>query len=187
MLAVEDREIRPLTADEVMRMVAAGILGENEHVELLHGVLTAVSPQDPPHALPIRRLTRWLASGVSDGRFDLAVQLPLRVPDPTSLPEPDVLVTEPSDEVPHPETALLAIEVAWSSKRVDLRVKPPLYAAAGVPECWVVDVAARAVERFSEPTSQGYAARSRSVPPEALAPIAFAVEPLALEALFAGL
>jgi len=66
---------------------------------------------------------------------DVRVQLPLRVPDATSLPEPDVAVVARDDlTISHPRTALLVIEVAESSLPVDTTVKPALYAAAGVPD-----------------------------------------------------
>jgi len=49
-LTVGDRDVRPLTADEVLRMVELGVLGEDERVELLHGVVTTMSPQSEGHA-----------------------------------------------------------------------------------------------------------------------------------------
>ena len=185
--ALEDRPVRPLTADEVMAMVRAGILDGDERVELLHGVLTRMSPQDPPHSAPVQRLTTWLAPLLVAGSHGLRVQLPMRVPDRTSLPEPDIAVVERTSVVEHPSTALLVIEVAVSSLLTDTRIKPALYAAAGVAELWVLDVAGRRVECFTDPRADGYAARRTVEPPERLTPQAVDIEPLDLAGLLAGL
>ena len=186
-LTVEDRPVRPLTADEAMRMVELGIIGPDERVELLHGVLTRMSPQHPPHAVPTQRLTTWLAPLMVAGTHDVRVQLPLTVPDRTSLPEPDIAVVEHDEVIAHPSTALLVVEVAVSSLRIDTRIKPPLYAAAGVPELWVVDIPGGHVNVFTEPGAEGYARREHHAPPAALRPRALDVDPLDLRTLFAGL
>jgi Uma2 family endonuclease len=187
-LTVGDRPIRPITADEAIRMVQAGILGEDEHVELLDGVLTRVSPQHEPHAVVVQRLTRWLAPLMVRGTHDVRVQLPFRVPDPTSLPEPDLAVVLRDDtEIGHPTGAPLVIEVAESSVRVDLGRKVELYASAAVPEYWVIDLRGRAVERFAGPEHGAFGARTTSAPPERLVPAALDVAPLDLADLFRGL
>src|SRR4051794_20422286 len=79
-----DRPARPLTADEVMRMVEAGILDENERVELLHGVLWQKAVKSPQHSTLKGRLVRWL--GDSPNR-EVRTEEPLVLPDCTSLPE----------------------------------------------------------------------------------------------------
>jgi Uma2 family endonuclease len=187
-LTVGDRTIRPITADEAIRMVEAGILGEDEHVELLDGVLTRVSTQHEPHAIVVQRLTRWLAPLMVRGTHDVRVRMPFRVPDPTSLPEPDLAVVRRDDAVVgHPTTAPLVVEVAVSSLGVDLGRKAELYAMAGVPEYWVVDVAGRAVERFSRPGRAAFRARTTSAGPEHLAPAALDLAPVDLAGLFRGL
>jgi Uma2 family endonuclease len=187
-LTVGDRDVRPLTADEVLRMVEFGILSEDEPVELLLGVLTAVRPQTEEHAAVLQRLLRWLAPLVVAGAHDVRMQMPLVVPDRTSLPEPDVAVVERDDSsLAHPTTALLVIEVAVSSLRTDTRVKPPLYAAAGVPELWVVEPQGRRVRVFGDPRDGSYAGELRAGPDDLLQPRAVDVAPLDLAELFAGL
>jgi Uma2 family endonuclease len=181
-----DRPVRPLTADEVLRMVEAGILGEGRRVELLHGALTEMSPQSPEHAEIVVRLTRWLDAALP--RFVVRGRSPLMVPDRTSLPEPDIAVVEPGEYLrAHPEGALLVIEVASSSLEIDTRIKPDLYAAAGVPVYWVVDVVTKRVRVFREPRGGGYAARTMLGPDGSLAPVAVDVAPLELAELFRGL
>ena len=185
-LTVGDRPVRPLTADDVMEMVRAGIIGDDDRVELLHGVLTAMSPQHPPHAVVTQRLTRWLAPLMVEGAHDVRVQLPFRVPDQTSLPEPDIAVVERDDaRIDHPQEALLVIEVADSSLRVDTAIKPALYASAGVPEYWVVDVAGHRVRIFERPAGDAYRER-RVLDAGSAAPHAIDAGVLDLDALFVG-
>jgi Uma2 family endonuclease len=185
-LTVGDRPVRPLTQDEVLRMVEAGILGDDEPVELLHGVLTAVSPKTPAHEEAKLRIGRWLAPGFAEGRYDVRTEGPVAVPDRTSLPEPDIAVVERGHAIAHPGTALLVVEVAVSSLRVDTTIKPDLYAAAGVPEYWVVDVGRRRLQVFTEPGSDGYRSTS-TIADGTIAPTAVEVDPLDVAALLAGL
>lgn len=186
-LTYGDRDVRPLSADEVLRMVEAGILDEGPRFELLRGVLTEVSPQNERHAAVVQRLVRWLAPLVVAGTHDARAQLPLRVPDRTSLPEPDIAVVERDEtSIAHPSSALLVIEVAVSSLRLDTTIKPPLYAAAGVPEVWVVDVEGRLVRCFSEPSARGYRGE-RVVRDGWLSPLAVDVPQLEVGSLLAGL
>jgi Uma2 family endonuclease len=187
-LTVGDRAVRPLTADEVLRMVELGILSEDEPVELLHVVLTAVTPQSVAHVAVLQRLQRWLAPLVVAGAHDVRIQVPLAVPDRTSLPEPDVAVVERDDSLlAHPTSALLVIEVAVSSLRTDTRIKLPLYALAGVPELWVVDIDARRVRVFADARDGSYASEVRAGPDGLLRPAALDIGALDLARLFAGL
>jgi Uma2 family endonuclease len=143
--------IHRFDTDTYNRMVATGAL-EGERVELLEGLLVAVSPHGPEHARVIEELTAHLASA----RARLRVQLPLE-PRPGSEPEPDLALME---QIPsphrHPRTLLLAVEVAVSSHRRDREVKAGLYAGAGVPTYWLVDVPGRTVEVYSDPGHGGY-------------------------------
>jgi len=133
-------------------MVASGAL-EGEPVELLEGWLVDVmSPQSPDHATIIERLTRSL--GRAHAR--LRIQLPLEVP-PDSEPEPDLaLIADPSSPSHHPRTALLVVEVSVSTHAIDRNVKAKLYAKAGVPIYWLVDVPGKAMEVRSDPGPDGY-------------------------------
>jgi Uma2 family endonuclease len=183
-----ERAVRPLTADEVLRMVDAGILSEDEPVELLHGVLTTVSPKSPEHEAVKSRLISWLWPGVMRRRYLVRIEAPIAVRDRTSLPEPDVAVVEPQDYTSrHPETAVLVVEVAVSSVRTDTRIKPALYAAAGVPELWVVDVPALRVRILRDPRAGGYAVEQTAGAGDLLEPTHVDAPPLAVAELLAGL
>lgn len=186
-LTVGDREVRPLTADDVMRMVELGILAEDEPVELLYGALTTMSAKTPAHEVVKMRLAEWLPAP-ADPRYIVRTEAPISVPDRTSLPEPDLAVVERADYLAsHPGTALLVIEVAVSSLRVDTQIKPALFAAAGVPDYWVVDVPARCVRTFARPDGGVYTATGTARAGDRLAPSAVGVDPLDVRTLLAGL
>ncbi len=185
-VTLEGLPIRSLTADDVMAMVDHGILGEDERVELLYGVLTEVSGSKPPHAVVIQRLNRWLAPLMVAGTHDVRVQLVMVVPDRTSLPVPDVVVIERSDVVAHPTTAPLVIEVAHTSHRVDMKLKVPLYASAGVPEYWVVDVKRGGARIFRDPVGDRYGSDVTVGRDAILTPAHVDAAPLALSELLAG-
>lgn len=187
--SVGERRVRPLTAAEMLRMVELGVMDAHEPVELLHGMLVRRGPKTPEHETTMVRLMRWLAPGIRDGRFDARVASPFALPDPTSLPEPDVAIVERADGPPaYPRTALLVVEIADGTLRTDLEVKPPLYAAAGVPEVWVLDVAGRRMHVLEQPEPEGGYGQVRTVddPAEALAPRQVDAERVTLAQLLGG-
>jgi Uma2 family endonuclease len=154
-----------------------------EHVELVHGIVVAMSPIGPPHSNAVSRLDRLLHPRLLD-RAIVRVQQPFVACD-DSEPEPDVAVVPlGSYTAEHPARALLIIEVAESSLEYDRDTKGPLYAASGVAEYWVVDLAGRAIEVYSE-SRDGRYARTRRVPEGAsVAPAAFPDVTVAVADLF---
>jgi Uma2 family endonuclease len=144
--------IHRFDVDTYNNMVELGAL-EGQSVELLEGLLVdKMSPQSPGHAAVIKRL----ADRLSDAPASLSIQLPLEVR-PDSVPEPDLaLMTEERMPDRHPRSALLVVEVAVSSHGVDRGAKAELYASAGVPVYWLVDVPGRTVEVRTEPCPDGY-------------------------------
>lgn len=141
-----------LDAERYARIVESGAL-EGQRVELIDGIIVEMSPQSPAHALIIQRLTRHLANAATAA---LRVQLPLATAS-DSVPEPDLaLDSAPESATHHPTSAVLVVEVAHSSQTLDSGRKAQLYAAAGVPVYWVVDLTARAVELRTDPAPGGY-------------------------------
>ena len=103
----------------------------------------------------MRLLLASLTLALAD-RAIVRVQSPLALGD-RSQPEPDIAVVKTADySAEHPAAALVVIEVATSSLRQDRRVKTPLYAAANIPEFWLVDVKARRIEVHRDPRGDGY-------------------------------
>jgi Uma2 family endonuclease len=91
-----------------------------------------------------------------------------------SLPEPDVLVSDPAEAATdHPARGLLVIEVSDTSLDYDRTVKRALYAEAGTPEYWVVNLEERCVEVFRDPADGAYARHAVVGEEETLTALAF--------------
>jgi Uma2 family endonuclease len=151
---IAPERVRPITRAEYNRMGEMGLFVD-ERVELLHGLLVAMSPIGGPHNYAVSRLTHLLVLAVAD-RGVVRIQMPFAASD-DSEPEPDVAVVAPGDYLDdHPRTAWLIIEVAETSVRKDRGVKAPLYAACGVPEYWIVDVTNGTVEVYTAPVAGRY-------------------------------
>jgi Uma2 family endonuclease len=165
------------------QIVASGAL-EGRHVELLDGLVVQMRPQSPAHATLIARLTGHFAAAT---RWQTRVQLPIEVA-PDSEPEPDVAVlTHGTDPMRHPRTALLVVEVAVSSQAIDREVKSRLYARAGIPTYWLVDLPAHAVEIHTHPRGERYTHCERMGGDTLLTCPLDGVDDLPLATLFKGL
>jgi Uma2 family endonuclease len=148
--------VRPLRRSEFDVLVEHGAFDPGERIQLPDGELVVPSPQNPPHAGIVEALTERLVPALF-GTARERVQLPLAAGE-HSEPEPDLAVVpadEPRDR--HPERALLVIEVADATVRLDLVRKARIYAAAGVPVYWVTDVPGGVVHVHTDPTPEGYA------------------------------
>jgi Uma2 family endonuclease len=150
---------RLFTADEYYRLAAAGILRENDRVELLDGDIVEMTPIGSHHAACVDRLNALLQRRV-EGRGILRVQNPIRL-NSRSEPQPDLSVLKLRTDFyasshPQPGDVLLVIEVADSSASFDRDVKIPLYARSGVPEVWLVDLQEGHIEIFAQPVAEGY-------------------------------
>ena len=144
--------LRRWTRLEYDRLVELGIFEAGERLELLDGFLVVREPQGSRHAAGIRRVLAALHRALGDA-WQIDSQLPVAL-DAVSEPEPDVMVVPSQvgayrDE--HPSHPFLVVEVAETSYRIDRQFKMSLYARAGVPECWIIDVARNVVEVHREP------------------------------------
>lgn len=159
MLTALDPSIRRhrLTVDDVERMVDSGILADDAPVELLEGELVAVNPQGPAHATGRAVLGDLLRRAYAGAC--VRDQSPLRCGE-FSLPEPDLAVVrgraqDYATRHPRGDEALLVLEISRSSQNVD-HAKAAVYAAAGVPEYWIVDLVARCITVHREPRDAEY-------------------------------
>ena len=131
---------RLFTAHEYHRIVDAGILRENDRVELIRGEIIAMSPISPPHNAAILRANQALGRIVGD-RALVGVQGSIRL-DEYDEPQPDLYLLRPKDDFyasghAGPADILLIVEVADSSLKCDQSAKLELYAGTGVPEYWI--------------------------------------------------
>ena len=152
---------RRFTVDEYYRMAETGILRHDDRVELLDGEIVEMTPIGSRHAACVDRLME-LVQRCTEGRGILRVQGPIRL-DVHSEPEPDLAVLKRRADYyasahPGPGDVLLVVEVADASLRYDRDVKIGLYARAGIPETWLVDLQNERVDVFTEPSPQGYRA-----------------------------
>jgi Uma2 family endonuclease len=177
---------RKFTAVEFVQMYEAGILAESERVELLEGEIFTMSPIGPLHMGIVNRLTRLLVRQAGDDGV-VSVQNSVLL-DPHSLPQPDFALLKPrADDYTkshaQPADVLLLIEVAQTSLAHDRRKKLPLYAAAGVPEVWIVNLNQKQIEQFSQPHGRQYkqhtvVLRGEAIAASLLPAVAFGVDQL---------
>jgi Uma2 family endonuclease len=155
---------RLLTVDEYHRMGEAGILTDDDRVELIEGELVAMAPIGTEHIASTNALTHLLVMAVG-GRGIVSVGNPVRL-NRHSEPQPDFSVLKPRDDyrktMPRPEDTMLAVEVANTSLEYDRKVKLALYARAGIPEVWIVNLAAKEVEVHRSPAGDNYASVTRA-------------------------
>ncbi len=146
------------TVEDYQQMGDAGILGEDDRVELIAGEIVDMSPIRPRHAACVNRSTRLLSRHVGDAGW-VSVQNPVRLGDHDE-PQPDLMVLRLGPDydrsLPTPADVLLLIEVADTSLSYDRRVKIPMYARAGIAEVWLVDLKGQVVLRYAEPHEGAY-------------------------------
>jgi len=174
--------IRPLKRSEYDRLVQLGCF-EDEKIELLDGMLVAMTPQGSGHSHAIRLLTELFMRGVGN-RASVQCQLPLGASD-DSEPEPDIAVV-PRQEYfdDHPTRAHLIVEVADTSLRKDRLLKGALYARVGIPEYWIVNVPERVVEVYRSPRDGEYRSVTTHGTEELIHPLAFTDVNIAVADLF---
>src|SRR3712207_3329118 len=140
--------------EEYHRMLEAGVLTEDDRVELIGGEIVDMTPIGWRHVACVNRLNMLLAAFAAGKGYTVSVQNPLRLAGDAE-PQPDLaLIKErPRREVPTPEDVLLVVEVAEASLTYDREIKLPLYARAGIPEVWLVDLPHRKIEVRIDPAS----------------------------------
>ena len=145
--------------DQYYRLAKAGIIKPDDRVELIEGEIIRMSPIGSPHAACVRRSTHLLERAVL-GRAIVSVQNPVRLSD-LSEPVPDFALLKPRDDFyeehhPTPEDVLIIIEVSDSTILSDRNVKMPLYARAGIPEAWLVNLPKKMIEVYYDVTDGRY-------------------------------
>ena len=150
---------RLFTTEEYHRMAQNGVLTEDDRVELIEGEVLEMSPIGSRHAACVNRLTQFLSSQLGR-RAIVSVQNPIHL-GARSEPQPDLALLHPRtdfyvDAHPEPDDVLLVIEVAETSQDSDRAVKIPLYAKAGIPVVWLVDLEGEGVQAHTKPSPHGY-------------------------------
>lgn len=149
------------TVEEYYKMAEVGILKPSDRFELIKGEIYKMSPINSQHAGHVTRLNTLLNKLLADKAI-ISIQNPIHISN-FSEPEPDIAVLKPVDHFyierhPQPEDVLLIIEISDTSLRHDRQVKLPLYAEAGIPEVWILNLLENAIEIYSSPAHQSYQA-----------------------------
>lgn len=147
----------PITVERYHQMIRSGILTEDDRVELLDGMLVPKMPISPRHRRATERAFAALARAVPGGWY-VTMQQPITAVG--SEPEPDVAVVrgttdDYTDRHPGPDDVALVIEVADSSLDRDRTEKRAIYAAAAIPQYWIVNLVDRRVEAGADPSGPG--------------------------------
>lgn len=150
---------RRFTVEEYHQMGEAGILHEDDRVELLDGHLYVMSPIGSQHAACVRRLTRLFIQQAEPDAL-VSGQNPVRLGQ-TSEPEPDLALLAPREDDyatrhPRPDEVFLVVEVAESSEPFDRSTKLALYARAEIPEYWVVALEENRIHVYRNPEKDRY-------------------------------
>ena len=143
-----------LTVDQYHQMITNGILTEEDPVELLEGYLVTKMPRSPEHDYAISTLSDEL-SRLVPRTFTLRGQCAATIQE--SEPEPDLVVARGDRSLyrhkhPGPVDTALVIEVSASSLHRDRTDKARIYARAGIPVYWVVNVIDKVIEVYTQPS-----------------------------------
>ena len=157
-------------------MIEAGILRDDERIELIEGELLNMAPIGAAHAWGVTQLSAFFMEALANS-VHVWTQLPIVLPD-WSQPQPDIALVRRkpggyAQALPGPEDVLLVIEVSDSSLAYDRGTKLPLYAKHSISETWIVDLQARCIEVYRQPGPKGYKRRLEFRGTDPVAPAAF--------------
>ena len=147
------------TVAEYERMGEIGIFSEDDRVELVCGEIIEMSPIGERHAACVGLLTQLITLLLQRSAI-VWVQNPVQL-DEHSEPQPDLVVLKPRADFyrsskPTPADVLLVIEVSDTTLEYDRQIKVPLYARAGIPETWVVNLPEERIEAYADPADGAY-------------------------------
>ncbi|MBI2315731.1 MAG: Uma2 family endonuclease [Betaproteobacteria bacterium] len=157
--ALETAHRRKLSLEEFHRMGEAGILGEDDRIELIDGEMIEMAPIGAQHLAMVNRLSRMLNLAAGKDAI-VSTQNPVALP-PQNEPQPDVALLRPRADdyrarLPTAADVLLIIEIADTTLVYDRDVKIPLYARHGVAEVWLFDIQSGSLFVHREPAPKGY-------------------------------
>lgn len=152
------RALRPLTVADVDRLAETGAFHPDERLELIQGVLVPMTAPGPQHSA-VAAYINMLLTEIARQERTVVVPAGGFEADDVNLLSPDLLLMRPGamsfGERPKPKDVLLLVEISKSSLDLDMKAKAEVYAAAGVPEYWVVDVVQQRVFQHTQPKPDG--------------------------------
>ena len=150
----DEPPVRLFTVADYHRMIETGILREDDRCELIRGRIVNTMPPNPPHSAASRRVARRLMPLFPEPAWVFGTNDPITLTD--SEPQPDFFAAVGPDSNydgrhPGPKDIGLVVEVSDSSIGYDQGTKLELYAAAKIPQYWIVNVKERRVEVYTQP------------------------------------
>jgi Uma2 family endonuclease len=180
-------ERRLFNVTEYHLMVEAGILTEDDRVELIDGEIIAMSPVGSRHAACVDRLNALLHA-LLGGAAIVRVQSPVVLNDYRE-PQPDLALLRPQADFyaqghPAPGDVFWVVEVAETSGGYDREVKLGLYAESAIAEVWLIDLTREILEVYTQPVNGVYQSLQSLGRGQALRPESFPHLALAADAVF---
>jgi Uma2 family endonuclease len=161
------------TIEQFQRMDELGIFAPDQRLELIHGEIVEMSPIGIRHAAAVGRLIALFSS--VNRQCIVWSQNPIQL-EHSTLPQPDVALLRQREDFydkayPKPADVLLVVELADTSLAYDRDVKVPLYAQAGIPEVWLVDLNKRELIVYRSPVNGKYTEVRYPQPADMVAPV----------------
>jgi Uma2 family endonuclease len=167
---------RLFTVEEYHRMGEAGIIHEDDRVELIDGEIIQMSPIGHHHFVSVTRATTFFIQAFGN-RAVVSPQNPVRLSDWTE-PQPDLVVFKPradfyAKKKCTPEDVLFVVEVADTTLSYDRNIKVPRFAKAGIPEVWIEDLGHALLHVYRNPVGEAYQTVLVFRPGDSVSPLAF--------------
>lgn len=160
------------TPEQFHQLGELGLLDDENRYELLEGDIYIMPPEGTEHSVSKARATQSLYRIPLSKAWHIRVESPLQMGDSELIP--DIAVVSGSPETyrdAHPTTALLVIEIAQTTLETDRTKKLPIYARAGVQECWILNLPERVLEVYREPSEGRYKLVRYYTPDETVCPL----------------
>jgi Uma2 family endonuclease len=160
------------TPEQFHRMGELGLFDDGNRYELLEGEIYAMPQERSEHSVHKVYTARSLYRLPLSDSWHIRVGSPLLIGNSEPIPDVAIVAGSPNDYwEKHPTTALLIIEISKTTLEFDREKKLPLYARAGVPECWILNLQERVLEVYREPSGTRYKAVRYYTPDETIRPL----------------
>ena len=183
-MSIETITKKLFTVDEYHRMFDAGILSPDHRFQLIRGEIIEMPVPKSQHSGRVNRLNRLFTSRLGESVI-VSVQNPVWL-DELSEPVPDLVLLRPradfyTDLSPSPEDVFLLVEISHTTVQYDTKIKAPLYAEAGIPEYWLLNINQDALEVRTHPADGKYTSltvfrRGQTISPQKLPATTFSID-----------